>query len=133
VAVLSSADCLSLGLDSNPKGLGVEPNAVVRLAGNQRITVESTTGSAPGADAFRWFFFAANPPWSSTRHSLGNVRTLQKEFPLKLRNVYSFFTIYANIDGFDPVTSKGRPVAERALLTAGFFPRRRFLWGASGS
>ena len=116
VAVLSSGDCESLGLDSNPKGLGVEPNAVVRLADNQRITVESTTGSAPGADAFRWFFFAANPPWSSTRHSLGNVRTLQKEFPLKLRNVYSFFTIYANIDGFDPVTSKGRPVAERALL-----------------
>ena len=116
VAVLSPADCEALGLASNPKGLDVEPNAVVRLAGNERITVESTTGSAPGADAFRWFFFASNPPWSSTRHSMGNVRTLQKEFPLKLRNVYSFFTIYANIDRFDPVTAKGRPVAERVLL-----------------
>ncbi|HEY6460321.1 MAG TPA: DUF5915 domain-containing protein, partial [Polyangiaceae bacterium] len=31
-----------------------------------------------------------------------NVRTLQKEFAVKLRNVFSFFTIYANIDGFDP-------------------------------
>ena len=116
VAVLSSADCQSLGLGSTPKGLHVAPNEVARLAANERITLESTTGSAPGADAFRWFFFAANPPWSSTRHSLGNVRTLQKEFPLKLRNVYSFFTIYANIDGFDPVTAKGRPLSERALL-----------------
>ena len=26
----------------------------------------------------------------------------QRELPLKLRNVYAFFTIYANIDGFDP-------------------------------
>ena len=116
VAVLSSADCQSLGLGSSPKGLQVAPNEVARLAASERITLESMTSSAPGADAFRWFFFAANPPWSSTRHSLGNVRTLQKEFPLKLRNVYSFFTIYANIDGFDPVTAKGRPLSERALL-----------------
>ena len=56
----------------------------------------------PGADAFRWFFYASSPPWSATRHSLSNVRALQKEFAVKLRNVYSFFTIYANIDGFDP-------------------------------
>ena len=116
VAVLSSADCRSLSLSSSAKGLQVAPNEVPRLAENERFTVESTTGAAPGADAFRWFFFASNPPWSPTRHSLANVRTLQKEFPLKLRNVYSFFTIYANIDGFDPVTAKGRPVAERALL-----------------
>ena len=116
VAVLSSADCQSLGLGSTPKGLQVAPNEVARLAANERITLESTTGAAPGADAFRWFFFAANPPWSSTRHSLRNVRTLQKEFPLKLRNVYSFFTIYANIDGFNPVTAKARPVSERTLL-----------------
>ena len=36
---------------------------------------------APGADAFRWFFYASSPPWSTTRHSLSNVRALQKEFP----------------------------------------------------
>jgi isoleucyl-tRNA synthetase len=30
------------------------------------------------------------------------VRALQKEFLIKLRNVFSFFTIYGNIDGFDP-------------------------------
>jgi isoleucyl-tRNA synthetase len=44
------------------------------------------------------------------------VRSLQREFPLKLRNVYSFFTIYAAIDEFDLLTMKGRPIGERALL-----------------
>ena len=116
VAVVSDDDCHALGLSSTSAGLKVQPNDVARLPGEQRLTLASKNGSAPGADAFRWFFFAANPPWSPTRHSLTNVRMLQKELPLKLRNVYSFFTIYANIDGFDPVTMPGRPVAERGLL-----------------
>ena len=55
-------------------------------------------------------------PGRGKRHSLANVRTIQKEFPLKLRNVYAFFTIYANIDGFDPAKHAGRPVAERQTL-----------------
>ena len=55
-----------------------------------------------GADAFRWFFYASNPPWNPTRHSLHGVRATQRELPLKLRNVFAFFTIYADIDGFDP-------------------------------
>jgi isoleucyl-tRNA synthetase len=48
------------------------------------------------------------------------VRTQQRELPLKLRNVYSFFTIYANIDGFDPgkkACAEGRrPFGERAQV-----------------
>ena len=72
----------------------------------------------PGADAFRWFFYASSPPWSATRHSLSNVRALQKEFAVKLRNVYSFFTIYANIDGFDPrrrAPARGADARARSL------------------
>ncbi|HXX69702.1 MAG TPA: isoleucine--tRNA ligase [Polyangiaceae bacterium] len=80
----------------------VAPVAVPRLPREERVTIEDPESSAPGADAFRWFFYASSPPWSATRHSLSNVRALQKEFALKLRNVYSFFTIYANIDSFDP-------------------------------
>ncbi|GMV82007.1 MAG: isoleucine--tRNA ligase [Planctomycetota bacterium] len=60
-----------------------------------------------GADALRWFFYSSNHPWTSSRFSRGNVREAQKDFLLKLRNVYSFFTIYANIDGFDPSAGRG--------------------------
>ncbi|MGM0575785.1 MAG: isoleucine--tRNA ligase [Myxococcota bacterium] len=69
-----------------------------------------------GADAMRWYFYAANPPWNSTRYSPEAVRQAQQEFLVKLRNVYAFFVIYANIDGFDPRTSPKRPAAERSLL-----------------
>jgi isoleucyl-tRNA synthetase len=82
----------------------VKPAEVPRLDREERVSVKDLATSAPGADAFRWFFYAASPPWSATRHSLSNVRALQKEFAVKLRNVYSFFTIYAAIDGFDPST-----------------------------
>jgi len=80
----------------------VKPVEVPWLPREERVTVHDPLTTAPGADAFRWFFYAASPPWSATRHSLSNVRALQKEYAVKLRNVYSFFTIYANIDGFDP-------------------------------
>ena len=113
---LSKTDSETLGVREGERGLETRPNELQFLSFRERVTVESPTSLAPGADAFRWFFLAGNPPWSSKRHSLGNVRTIQKEFPLKLRNVYSFFTIYANIDGFDPVLMQGRTVSERALL-----------------
>ena len=57
---------------------------------------------APGADAFRWFFYAAGPPWTNTRNSLRAVREQQNEFLVRWQNVLSFFLIYAAIDGFDP-------------------------------
>ena len=100
----------------SPRGVKLLPADVPRLPAEERVTIEDPATPAPGADAFRWFFLAGNPPWNNKRHSLGNVRALQKEFPIKLRNVYSFFTIYASIDDFDPVKEKGRPFAERAFL-----------------
>ncbi|MCC6623177.1 MAG: isoleucine--tRNA ligase [Deltaproteobacteria bacterium] len=74
-----------------------------------------------GADAMRWYFYASNPPWNNTRYSPESVRLGQQEFLVKLRNVYAFFTIYANIDQFHPgaptdPTRAARPVAERAEL-----------------
>jgi isoleucyl-tRNA synthetase len=84
----------------------VKPVEVPRLPETERLTIRDPNTPAPGADAFRWFFYASNPPWNATRHSLSNVRALQKDFLVKLRNVYSFFTIYANIDGEAPPGQK---------------------------
>ena len=69
-----------------------------------------------GADAMRWYFYSANPPHNNTRYSAEAVRQSQQEFLNKLHNVYSFFTIYANIDGFAPAVSPRRPAAERPLI-----------------
>jgi isoleucyl-tRNA synthetase len=55
-----------------------------------------------GADAMRWYFCSANAPWVNTRFFQDAVGAAQREFMFKVLNVYSFFTIYANIDGFAP-------------------------------
>ena len=116
VILLSATDKRALKLNFGP--MDVRPAEVPNLPANQRVMVEFEGMPAPGADAFRWFFYASNPPWNSTRHSLPNVRTQQKELPIKLRNVYAFFVTYANIDAFDPVADESarRPVGKRALL-----------------
>ncbi len=118
VLVLSDADRSVIAAEPIQSGLGTLPQEVPRAPLTQRVTVEDTHTPAPGADAFRWFFYASSPPWTNTRHSLRNVRTQQKDFLIKIRNVYSFFTIYANIDGWSPRLSEhaGRPAAERTLL-----------------
>ena len=101
--------CLVLGHVTDPEG-----RKESKSRGN--YTPPEETLSEAGADAFRWFFLAGAAPSANKRHSLANVRAAAREFPLKLRNVYSFFTIYAEIDGFDPRTDRGRPVAERPAL-----------------
>lgn len=53
-----------------------------------------------GADALRWYFFANQPPWSSIIYSERAIRESIPEFLLRLWNVLSFFTIYAEIDQF---------------------------------
>jgi isoleucyl-tRNA synthetase len=55
-----------------------------------------------GADALRWYFFANQVPWTSIRYSERAIRESVPEFQLRLWNVFSFFILYANIDGFDP-------------------------------
>jgi isoleucyl-tRNA synthetase len=132
VIVLAEEDRAALGLTYAPEQLEQKPSDVPRLSQDKRVVVADPSRPAPGADAFRWFFYSASPPWTNTRHSLSNVRLAQKDFAVKLRNVYSFFCIYAAIDGFTPADgnpsatgtspadlakSRGyRPAKERALL-----------------
>ena len=85
---------------SKSKGNYLDPNAIL---------------DEEGADALRWFFYSATNPWTSARFSRPAVREAQKEFLLKLRNVYSFFVIYANIDGFTPPPI-GSARAKKTLL-----------------
>jgi isoleucyl-tRNA synthetase len=63
-----------------------------------------------GADATRWYMFAASPAGSPRRFSLRLVEEGLRQFLLTLWNTYSFFVSYAQIDGVDPRTPpKGAP------------------------
>ncbi|MBM3939813.1 MAG: isoleucine--tRNA ligase [SAR202 cluster bacterium] len=55
-----------------------------------------------GTDALRWYLFTASPAGSPRRFSGNLVAESLRRFLLTLWNTYSFFTTYANFDGFDP-------------------------------
>ena len=120
VVQLSPDDARSLAVEPAESGTRILPREVPGMPPSAKLWLEDPSSSAPGADAFRWFFFASNPPWNPTRHSLSGVRAMQRELPLTLRNVYAFFSIYASIDGFDPGSEAAkqgrRPGAERPLV-----------------
>lgn len=65
-----------------------------------------------GADATRWYLLAVSPPWTPTRFDEDGVKEVFAKFFGTLQNVYSFFTLYANIDQADP-ESYDVPVAQR--------------------
>jgi isoleucyl-tRNA synthetase len=54
-----------------------------------------------GADAIRWYLLEVSPPWVPTRFDVDGVREILSKFIGTLKNVYSFYATYANIDGFD--------------------------------
>ena len=54
-----------------------------------------------GADAIRWYFYSNSAPWLPNRFSKTAVTEGQRKFMGTLWNTYGFFTLYANIDGFD--------------------------------
>jgi isoleucyl-tRNA synthetase len=120
VVGLAPEDIERLGLVPHPSPLEVKVNDVPNMAVPQRVYVEDPHTPAPGADAFRWFFYASSPPWTNTRHSLGNVRSAQKEFAIKLRNCYSFFVLYAEADRFSPSAGNSEaPATTPAALAPG--------------
>ncbi|MBR4457960.1 MAG: isoleucine--tRNA ligase [Clostridia bacterium] len=65
-----------------------------------------------GADALRWYFYATSAPWLPTRFSDKGVMEGPMRFLATLQNVYAFFAMYAEIDGFDPTK---HPLAETGL------------------
>jgi len=65
-----------------------------------------------GADATRWYLLAVSPPWMPTRFDEDGLKEVYAKFFGTLQNVYSFFTLYANIDNADPA-NYNIPVAER--------------------
>ena len=101
--------CLVLGHVTDPEG-----RKESKSRGN--YTPPDDTLREVGADAFRWSLLGGAAPWANKRHSLAAVRHAAREFPLKIRHVYQFFTIYAGIEDFDPGTSRARPPSDRAPL-----------------
>lgn len=55
-----------------------------------------------GADAVRWYFYTGSAPWIPSRFGAESVSEVQRKFQGTLWNTYAFFTLYADIDGYNP-------------------------------
>ena len=68
--------------------------------------------STYGADATRWYMISNSQPWDNLKFDKEGVDEVRRKFFGTLYNTYSFFALYANVDGF---TGQEReiPVAER--------------------
>jgi isoleucyl-tRNA synthetase len=53
-----------------------------------------------GADVVRWYMIENAPPWDNLKFDLEGIAETQRRFFGTLINTYSFFVLYANIDGF---------------------------------
>lgn len=74
-----------------------------------------------GADALRWYLMSASPPWLPKRFDPAGVKEVASKVVDTLRNTYGFFSLYANIDGYDPdehhVPVDRRSVTDRWILS----------------
>ena len=65
-----------------------------------------------GADAVRWYMISNSQPWDNLKFDVDGVDEVRRKFFGTLYNTYSFFALYANVDGFTG-KEKEIPVAER--------------------
>lgn len=65
-----------------------------------------------GADATRWYMISNSQPWDNLKFDLEGIDEVRRKFFGTLFNTYSFFGLYANIDGFQ-YKEASIPVNER--------------------
>ena len=74
-----------------------------------------------GADATRWYMISNAQPWDNLKFDESGIQEVQRKFFGTLYNTYSFFSLYANIDGFNytenEVAVENRSEIDRWILS----------------
>ena len=74
-----------------------------------------------GSDPVRWYMMTNSSPWDNLKFDPEGVVETSRTFFGKLFQTYSFFSMYANVDGFDPETeavpTHERPEIDRWILS----------------
>ena len=74
-----------------------------------------TTIEKYGPDATRWYMITNAVPWDNLTFDLEGIAEVQRKFFGTLHNTYSFFALYANVDGFN-YSEAEVPMSERAEI-----------------
>lgn len=74
-----------------------------------------------GPDATRWYMISNANPWDNLKFDLEGIEEVRNKFFGTLYNTYSFFSLYANLDGFNyseaEVPLENRPEIDRWILS----------------
>ncbi|MBQ9073346.1 MAG: isoleucine--tRNA ligase, partial [Muribaculaceae bacterium] len=95
---------------SNGLVLDKEGNKMSKRLGNAVNPFE--TIEQFGSDPVRWYMIANSSPWDNLKFDPAGVQESSRKLFATLYNTYSFFALYANVDGFDN-SQPQIPVAQR--------------------
>ncbi len=74
-----------------------------------------------GSDPLRWYMITNASPWDNIKFDIDGIEEVRRKFFGTLYNTYSFFALYANVDGFDysdaDVEWGKRPEIDRWILS----------------
>lgn len=98
---------------SNGLVLDKKGNKMSKRLGNAVDPFETINKYGP--DATRWYMITNSQPWDNLRFDESGIDEIRRKFLGTLYNTYSFFALYANIDGFT-YSEDEIPVGERTEL-----------------
>lgn len=74
-----------------------------------------------GSDPLRWYMVTNSSPWDNLKFDIAGVDEVRRKFFGTLYNTYSFFALYANVDGFTfseaEVPVEERPEIDRWIIS----------------
>lgn len=74
-----------------------------------------------GSDPLRWYMITNASPWDNIKFDVDGIEEVRRKFFGTLYNTYSFFALYANVDGFDysepDIEQSERPEIDRWILS----------------
>ena len=95
---------------SNGLVLDKEGNKMSKRLGNAVDPFNAIEQS--GSDPLRWYMISNSAPWDNLKFDPAGVQEAARKLFATLYNTYSFFALYANVDGFDNSEAQ-IPLAER--------------------
>lgn len=102
---VSFKNVISTGLVLDAKG-----NKMSKHVGN--VTNPFEMIHKYGADPVRFYMMTNSEPWDNLKFDPEGVDEVRRKFFGTLYNTYSFFALYANVDGYEPETEKRKPTSE---------------------
>ncbi|MBW7846191.1 MAG: isoleucine--tRNA ligase, partial [Bacteroidia bacterium] len=97
-------------------GLVLDKNGVKMSKRLGNVIDPFATIAKYGADATRWYMLSNTDPWDNLKFDIEGVAESQRKYFGTLYNTYSFFAIYANIDGFVFDENNITPIKQRTEL-----------------